>query len=668
MERDTTREADVTPETRHNPHFARRLEAGRKQHRQAPNVVRGSEELEVLFSEAKARFAATVAFALIIAVAWPLILAVLLVVWPGILIVLYAGGADQRRRAGEYALGALGILTLVLLYFGVPIAVLHVQPGGMTHFVHMIGTGEVGSIELCFYMASFVFLIVIVVYAWVVYESVSLEVAVSLQSRSRFLQKHWKQELVLPAAEKEKVFGKQPDEPVHVGDLLAVLTRYPGWKGSFDAAEEDLEVLVTVRSGTRGDLPADSPTESEQGEQSPPASSRGAKFRPTLARVETTQGHKLKHIDAVVMSSLDLLAPGESFIVFSSKVSHFLRTLFFSMPPHVTCLILVCAAFRASIPRLWVWLYLGGHFFPGTPVENTVVVTFMITTFVTTSLWLLLFNVVRRQYRHNIDQMRLVTAVVSLEQRHEYMQQVLQVDPEDQEHMMMARGLPFLDLSRPDNTRIWWAIREYAIVDSLDERVDLEVVIGVALLYLMMMTIYLIADMFVSEKITAFTFVCTNDLVIVGALLIITLLGCVEVNEMLRSHTEVLLRARHTLWCPEAKVIGMDDEEVEEFLEGDEKSSFHAEALRLHAHLVDKIGTADTLQTIFGYEVTMTNVSQLVCAILCGIASAFFSLSKAHQYGELTAANAGARAAASFVRVVANIQKGRAIPGGFLRT
>ena len=36
-------------------------------------------------------------------------------------------------------------------------------------------------------------------------------------------------------------------------------------------------------------------------------------------------------------------------------------------------------------------------------------------------------------------------------------------------------GPRFLDLASADNARIWWAIREYAIVDSLDERVDLEV-------------------------------------------------------------------------------------------------------------------------------------------------------------------------------------------------
>ncbi len=38
--------------------------------------------------------------------------------------------------------------------------------------------------------------------------------------------------------------------------------------------------------------------------------------------------------------------------------------------------------------------------------------------------------------------MRLVTALVSVESRHLYMSQVLQVDPEDPEHLEMAQGFP----------------------------------------------------------------------------------------------------------------------------------------------------------------------------------------------------------------------------------
>ena len=52
---------------------------------------------------------------------------------------------------------------------------------------------------------------------------------------------------------------------------------------------------------------------------------------------------------------------------------------------------------------------------------------------------------------------------------------------------------------------------------------------------------------------------------------------------------------------------------------------------RLQTHLIEKIQDHDTLQTIFGFEVTMDNIGQLVVAIGCGIASAFFSIQRKQQ-------------------------------------
>jgi len=80
----------------------------------------------------------------------------------------------------------------------------------------------------------------------------------------------------------------------------------------------------------------------------------------------------------------------------------------------------------------------------------------------------------------------------------------------------------------------------------------------------------------------------------------------------------------------------MPDEraQVSEFLSSDKESpgvNVNQEALRLHAHLVEKVQHADTLQTLFGYEITSDNVAQLLVAILCGLGSAVFSVQKAHQ-------------------------------------
>merc|ERR1719353_514876 len=114
----------------------------------------------------------------------------------------------------------------------------------------MTMTGEITIVELCFHSFAFLLLLAIVVFAWVVYGATSLEVAIALNSRARFLCKHWRQEVSITEAEREAVFGKVGGDPVHIEDLLALLEKYPGWKGSFDANTEDLNNLVTMRSST----------------------------------------------------------------------------------------------------------------------------------------------------------------------------------------------------------------------------------------------------------------------------------------------------------------------------------------------------------------------------------------------------------------------------------
>jgi len=423
-------------------------------------------------------------------------------------------------------------------------------------------------------------------------------------------------------AEREAVFGKVGGDPVHIEDLLALLEKYPGWKGSFEANTEDLDSLVTIRSSGRT-------TES----------ARRSSEKHHLQR--TRSSNRMKNIDAIVLSSSEILAPGDSISVFKAKVACFLKDLLLQ-PLGTLILCLIWGITRAAIPRLWVICTMEhAEFLPGHPVEKTVTLVFMWTTFLATTGWLLLFNLAQRRYNHNIEQMLLVTAVVSIQKRHDYMRNVLRINPEDSDHILLAKGLPFLDISSSDNTRIWWAIREYAIVDSLDERVDLEIVLGVALFYIMNMTFYLIVDVILSGKPTAFTAVALFDLLIIGGMVMSSLLSCVQVNELLRSHTHTFLRARHSLWCPESKVLGMADNEIGELLDVDDAVAMAAfspgasvelkDSQRLHTHLIEKIEHSDTLQTIFGVEVTTDNIGQLVVAIGCGIGSAVFSIKRAQE-------------------------------------
>merc|ERR1719460_2504484 len=155
------------------------------------------------------------------------------------------------------------------------------------------------------------------------------------------------------------------------------------------------------------------------------------------------------------------------------------------------------------------------------------------------------------------------------------------------------------------------------------------------------MSMYLIVDVVLSGKPTAFTAVALVDLLVIGSMVLSSLLSCVQVNELLRSHTHTFLRARHSLWCPESKVLGMADNEISEILDVDDAvalSAFSAganleikDSQRLHSHLIEKIEHSDTLQTIFGVEVTMDNIGQLVVAIGCAIGSAVFSIQRSQE-------------------------------------
>lgn len=607
-------------------------------------VVRGLEELEVLFKDVKTRFLRYILFCVAVSLTWPILLVATVIFGP---FVYFVSDTDARRRFAQSALAGCGIILLFLIYFGVPVLFMMGQDHGLDNFVVMLKSGEITVVELCFHFFAFLLLLMIVVFAWVVYGATSLEVAIALNSRARFLCKHWRQEVSITEAEREAVFGKVGGDPVHIEDLLALLEKYPGWKGSFEANTEDLNSLVTIRSSGRT-------TES----------ARRSSEKHHLHRTRSSK--RMKHIDAIVLSSSEILAPGDSISVFRAKVACFLKDLLLQ-PIGTILLCLFFGTLRAVIPRIWAICTVDhAEFLPGEPVEKTVTLVFMWTTFLAATAWLLLFNLAQKRYNHNIEQMLLVTAIVSVQKRHEYMRNVLRIDPDDADHILLAKGLPFLDISNSDNTRIWWAIREYAIVDSLDERVDLEIVLGVALFYITTMSMYLIVDVILSGKPTAFTAVALFDLLIIGFMVMSSLLSCVQVNELLRCHTHTFLRARHSLWCPESKVLGMADNEIGELLDVDDAVAMAAfspgasvglkDSQRLHSHLIEKIEHSDTLQTIFGVEVTMDNIGQLVVAIGCGIGSAVFSIKRSQeklQTGVRRHVNRAATAARSASRLLA---------------
>lgn len=571
------------------------MERGRRKREETPLLpkvaTQGLDELEIVVARYKARFMSQVGLSTVAAFFWP----ILLFFTP----FLFVG--RSTRDAAHRILLIITVGALAVCYFGPMLVIVAMR--GPTHYIDLVRYGQVELVEIASYCACFVILLVMLCYAWVLFETISMEVALSLKSRSRFLTTYWREPLDLTPAEHEKVFGDH--KPRYIDDLINVLGTFNGWRGHFNFDDDELDMISSARDKHVGS-PTRSSASPRSGSNTPKAS---AKAQLRVAQDETGfSAHDVRTITAKVWLFLRWLIAHTSI-----RTSDFIVLVFIGF----------C---RASIPRLWCHYSHGAPLVPHDTVDAVFVAITFIGTFCIASLCFILLESTRAEYAHNVDQMLLVSALASVEARHQYLHDVLQVNLASEEGRRLAERLPYLDLTKCSNLRIWWALREFAIVDSMDERVALEVVLSMALMYQFAIILYSILELFVAGGVTAFTAVVLFDLTVIGAMVMLGTFSCVQVNNMLSSHQSALLRSRMHIWSPESKVIGLSIAEQLEFCAQDhattlEELESQENTFRLHNHLILKVRTADNLQKLFGIEVTTDNVIQLAAAIGCGIAA-----------------------------------------------
>merc|ERR1719453_1789670 len=79
-------------------------------------VVRGLEELEVLFSDVKSRFLRYILFCVAVSLTWPILVAGVCLFGP---FIYFLNGPDGRRRFLQCVLAGCGIIMLFVFYFGI---------------------------------------------------------------------------------------------------------------------------------------------------------------------------------------------------------------------------------------------------------------------------------------------------------------------------------------------------------------------------------------------------------------------------------------------------------------------------------------------------------------------------------------------------------------------
>lgn len=321
-------------------------------------------------------------------------------------------------------------------------------------------------------------------------------------------------------------------------------------------------------------------------------------------------------------------------------------------------LLLICML-RATLSRVWIFSYWDHPILPHDGLLCLFSVHSILVTFVATGIWVILFVNAVIAYSTNRLELNLVSALVTVQSRHVYISQVLLPEADGDVHIFnkWCRSLPHISMGHVENIKAWWMIREYALVDTMDERTTLEIVIFMGMMSIILMTLQCLYDLYlagtlassqVAMAVTSFQVQAVVDIVLIGYLVCVAMLRMLAVNDILADQGQLLLQARHYLLLPQASLMSLSEAEVKSAMEADDgqgessilrtipKSSILAADFL--THLNEVIRYDDFIQSLFGVEVTSFNVAQVVLAMITGLGSAFGGLYVLYKerHGELT--------------------------------
>jgi hypothetical protein len=251
--------------------------------------------------------------------------------------------------------------------------------------------------------------------------------------------------------------------------------------------------------------------------------------------------------------------------------------------------------------------------------------------------WLAILNNARMAYGQCVNQMRLISALVHLEKRHTYLKGVVDEHSfSEAEYRALSRKLPYISMDVVDNIKAWWLLREYAVIDTMDERVTLEITM-VLVFGLMFLTIAKCMYDFLLgfEELTSFQVLSICDLLMLGYISLKALWTYVEINNIMRTQADILIQARHGILNPQSKLMDMTDDELERAVStprspvrpGKINTGPNIEPMALAAaeflsHLSEVIRVDDYVQTMFDVEVTAFQVGQALLGMIAGVGSA----------------------------------------------
>jgi len=554
----------------------------------------------------------------------------------------------RSEKSQEMAVAMAIALLIFSFVFVVPIVCFCMHRETFSMYAQLVDGHEISYIEVFSPFGWYEMLLYLTAFGWVV--SLNVEQIVDASKRIRYSKvfRDFDGEIRLVPLAK-----KMSSSSMTLIDLVKSLEGLPGW-------------VV---------LPEDSDADEEEGEPSPVKRGRagstvgagGTKVRSALPKFASitsisslarqsstassaagdtaswsTKSHPVDYLtfDAPVMHKKSQEHNTGDYNFIFGKLKHFIGTQVERCLkwPLQTMIMIMIAAVRAMIPRLWIHLFWG---FPMVPHEPTVAAMCMHSIFVTffgSALWLILFNNARLSYAENLNQVKLVSALVNLEKRHTYLKTVALPNVKSMhEYHRISGQLPYMQLNCVDHIIAWWLIREYALIDTMDERVTLEITMLLVLGGMFMTVINSILDFLGGGEVSAFQVLAITDIIVLGCLALLALYPYYAINCTLADQANVLVHARHGILTPESRAMDMSNEELrfnnkqsdkdqqihgphgKLVITGNKKATDAAEFL---THLSEVIRADDLVQTLFGVPINGTNLAQVCVSMLAGLGSA----------------------------------------------
>jgi hypothetical protein len=532
----------------------------------------------------------------------------------------------------EFLLGLCSSVTIFILVFGLPLLCLMANDQPYSFYQEQLNNFNVSYIEV--YSPLFCYLVLLYLAAYISIVSLDIEHIVDISKRAR-----------------NDAFCKS----------TRLISLVPLESNS--ANEVTLEQIVHSLEGLPGWVCLEEHTDRAQGVTSPASPSRvrrkgvSGEGESLIFEAEEEDGHGL------TPGSLDYLTFGipRFTIEISAGGWKIFRRMGFFLSNQVsrclewrdqTMMLLVFAAFRALIPRIWCTLYFKRSFVPEDPYIAAMVWHGFCLTWFIGFAWLAILNNARMAYSQCVNQMRLISALVHLEKRHTYLKGV--VDERylsEQEYRALSRKLPYISMDIVDNIKAWWLLREYAVIDTMDERVTLEITMVLVFGLMFLMTGKCMYDFLLGfEELTSFQVLSICDLLMLGYISLKALWTYVEINNIMRTQADILIQARHGILNPQSKLMDMTDDELERAVStprspvstGKINMGANIEPPALAAaeflsHLSEVIRVDDYVQTMFDVEVTAFNVAQALLGMIAGVGSAagvlYEFMVKAHNLG-----------------------------------